>query len=64
MCQHFSSQSRVEGWYRNELVLVDRDHRSRVDHHRFVPKPKREPLKAWDWDSSDTTKQCLPYYAG
>jgi hypothetical protein len=56
MYQHFSNPSVVEGWCRNELVLVDSDHRSRIDHSRPVPKPKREPLKAWDWDSSDTGK--------
>jgi hypothetical protein len=63
MCQHFSNPSVAEGWCRNELVLVDSDHRSCVDHHQPFPKAKRESLKLGA-GILQTKKQCLPLYAG
>jgi hypothetical protein len=42
---------------------VDRDHRSRVDHHQPFPKAKRKSLKLGT-GILQTKKQCLPSYAG
>jgi hypothetical protein len=64
MYQHFSSQSPAEGWNRNELVLVDRDHHSRADHRQHFLRPKRKTLKLGAGILQTRRKQCLPYYAG